>query len=303
METFMATAKPKTASYPRSFTTKPENEPVIPQKNRVYILKSIDSSMCSDYRSDFKYPEEGFVFAPDWSPNSRCGYGLHGYLHGMGDYGHSKHEHTDKWLVIEADSRTVIKIDSGKVKIPYGYVRYCGDVFGAFDFMKAKKCFSKLPKIKSRSDKPLVVTTSKTYATGTTVISDDSHNVIISDNVAIALDNCEQFVSGLEVISLGSSNKVNVKQYGSAIVRGYNSQIRTRYNCDVVVLAEECYIQCDEDCNVYSDNNILFKARYGSRIRIRNGNKIYNFQVDGNKIKEDVLYTLNESTGKLIKVA
>src|SRR5208283_2200365 len=73
----------------------------------------------------FQWPESGHVSAPDWDPKPECGHGLHGLLHGCGDYSCLSDQANAKWLVVKVPKNTCVDIDD-KVKFPEGEVIFAG---------------------------------------------------------------------------------------------------------------------------------------------------------------------------------
>ena len=111
--------------------------PQTPQEYRVPEGKVLCLRTCSsDLKSHkgFQWPESGPVECPDWSAVPECGNGLHGMLHGEGDYQLLNWDDTAKWLVVEVEQSVIIDL-SGKVKFPRGVVVCCGDRRTATDFI------------------------------------------------------------------------------------------------------------------------------------------------------------------------
>ena len=80
----------------------------------------------------FKWPESGYVAAPDWDPSPECGRGLHGWARGEGHY---VHEYNDgKWLVVDVLDADVVHLD-GKCKFRAGTVVFCGTRQGAVAYL------------------------------------------------------------------------------------------------------------------------------------------------------------------------
>lgn len=100
----------------------------------VYILRTTDRNLRS--HGDFQWPASGPVSCPDWNPQPVCGGGLHGWLWGAGDWSLKNKDAQAKWLVVEVDATTVVKIDNGqKVKFPSGVV------VGTFDHWRDAMVF------------------------------------------------------------------------------------------------------------------------------------------------------------------
>jgi hypothetical protein len=82
----------------------------------------------------FVYGQVGdIVTAPDWSPNPKCGNGLHGLKQGNGDWVLLKGY---DWLVIEAAEEDVVDIDKDKCKCKFrtGKIVYRGDEEGLHQY-------------------------------------------------------------------------------------------------------------------------------------------------------------------------
>ena len=89
-------------------------------------------------RGGFQWPSEigAVVSAPDWKANYECGNGLHGWLHGSGDYSASDYcgSPEAKWMVLEVPSSEIIDL-GGKVKFPSATVRFIGSKSDAAEFI------------------------------------------------------------------------------------------------------------------------------------------------------------------------
>ena len=108
-----------------------EPAPIEPTAKKVLVLRSNNADLTSSH--GFTWPASGPVEAPDWSPEPKCGGGLHGLLWGIGDYSlTATHDATAKWLVVEVAEADVVQLD-GKVKFPRGNVVYCGRLAGAMN--------------------------------------------------------------------------------------------------------------------------------------------------------------------------
>jgi len=82
----------------------------------------------------FRWPDSGYVTAPDWQPTPECGNGLHGLLWGDGDASLLNWDATAKWLVVEIDADSAINLD-GKVKFPNCVVVHVGNRHSAATFI------------------------------------------------------------------------------------------------------------------------------------------------------------------------
>jgi len=101
-------------------------------KKKVLVLRTCKPDMSST--NGFKWPESGYVEAPDWKPTNECGNGLHGWLWGGGDGSLGNWREDAKWLVVEVDVDKVIDLD-GKVKFPFGKVVFCGSRLDATNYL------------------------------------------------------------------------------------------------------------------------------------------------------------------------
>jgi hypothetical protein len=114
-----ATAKKKKTA-PRAKAPAVTTTPTV----MTYMLRTCASDMRS--YGGFKWPASGKVECPDWNPRKVCGGGLHGLLHGKGDYGLVDFSESANWLVVAVDPSEVVAIDNAKVKVPRGEVVFCG---------------------------------------------------------------------------------------------------------------------------------------------------------------------------------
>lgn len=75
-------------------------------------------------RNGFFYGNAGdVVTCPDWSPEPKCGHGLHGLLEGNGNW---RLLLGDDWLVIEAKEEDIVIIDNNKCKFRTGEIVFRG---------------------------------------------------------------------------------------------------------------------------------------------------------------------------------
>jgi hypothetical protein len=95
-----------------------------PAKHRALMLRT--SSADGTSHGGFRWPAEGYVSAPDWSPEPECGHGLHGLLWGQGRGDYLDWSPDALWQAVEIDARTVVDI-GGKIKVPHGWVVCTGD--------------------------------------------------------------------------------------------------------------------------------------------------------------------------------
>ncbi len=103
------------------------------KKDHVLVVRTCKADMTA--YGGFRWPESGEVIAPDWSPEVRCGSGLHGWLWGVGNYSARIGEHDRKWLVVEVREEGIVDLD-GKVKFEKGNVIFCGPWIGAFELAR-----------------------------------------------------------------------------------------------------------------------------------------------------------------------
>ena len=89
----------------------------------VLVLRTCDKDLRS--YNGFQWPREGPVNAPDWSPDARCGHGLHGLLWGEGDGGLLNWSVNAIWQVVRVPEAGLVDL-RGKVKYPCGEVVFTG---------------------------------------------------------------------------------------------------------------------------------------------------------------------------------
>ena len=94
----------------------------VPQ-GKVLILRSCNADMTS--YNNFKYPDSGYVEAPDFKATKACGNGLHGFLKGLGDHSLANWSSEAKWLVLEVEENGIIDLND-KVKFKGGEIIYVG---------------------------------------------------------------------------------------------------------------------------------------------------------------------------------
>lgn len=95
------------------------------ETGKVLVLRCVREDMSSSLM--FYWPVIGSVECEDWDSKPVCGNGLHGWLWGEGDIYMCPYWkiQTNKWLVVEVDSTSIVQLD-GKVKFPKGKVVLCG---------------------------------------------------------------------------------------------------------------------------------------------------------------------------------
>ena len=101
---------------------------------KVLILRTSDK----DGRSynGFQWPESGPVECSDWSPEAKCGHGLHGLLWGEGDGSLLDWSETARWQVVSVDDAEIVVVGR-KVKFPRGEVLFTGNRPDATTFLLA----------------------------------------------------------------------------------------------------------------------------------------------------------------------
>jgi hypothetical protein len=98
------------------------------------VLRTCDKNLRS--HGGFQWPKSGPVEAPDWSPEPKCGGGLHGLLWGAGNTSLTSSDADAVWMVVEVDAASIVDL-GGKIKFPRGVVVYCGDRAGAVAYIVA----------------------------------------------------------------------------------------------------------------------------------------------------------------------
>lgn len=94
------------------------------------VLKLVREDMTT--YGGFRWPESGPVEAPDYSPTTECGYGLHGWARGSGDYIHDTN--SGKWLVVRVPTNEIIDLGD-KCKFRRGEVVFCGSRVAAVKYL------------------------------------------------------------------------------------------------------------------------------------------------------------------------
>lgn len=101
-------------------------------EHKAYILRTCDADMRS--YGDFRWPTEGIVEAPDWSPEVVCGKGLHGFLWGEGNGQLANWSDDAKWIVAGIEEWVDLE---GKVKFPRAEVLFVGSRFEATELIRS----------------------------------------------------------------------------------------------------------------------------------------------------------------------
>lgn len=85
--------------------------------SKVMLLRTCRPDGSSKYFFRWPLTPGAEVEAPDWSPEPRCGGGLHGLLWGEGDANLIPTDGKRVWIAFEADEDDVVCIDSHKAKV------------------------------------------------------------------------------------------------------------------------------------------------------------------------------------------
>jgi len=101
-------------------------------KGKALVLRTCDAKLRS--YNGFQWPKSGPVECPDWSPEVRCGNGLHGLLWGEGCGGLLSFEPNSVWLVVEIDPAQAVYLNC-KIKFPRGVVVFVGNRNSAPQFL------------------------------------------------------------------------------------------------------------------------------------------------------------------------
>ena len=109
-------------------------------RETVLILRTCKADRTS--RNGFQWPEMGYVEAPDWNPSAQCGNGLHGWLRGEGD-GSLVYDGERLGQVVETYLDHIVDLD-GKVKFPFGWVVFTGDLHEAARIVSTKYPMAKV---------------------------------------------------------------------------------------------------------------------------------------------------------------
>jgi hypothetical protein len=114
----------------------PKKKPAPKKPATVLVLRTCAADLTS--HGGFRWPKSGPVECPDWKRIAECGNGLHGLLWGEGGGELLDWDPDAKWLVVEVEAASIVKIDAAKVKFPRGVVVFCGDRKGATDYLAAR---------------------------------------------------------------------------------------------------------------------------------------------------------------------
>jgi hypothetical protein len=101
------------------------------------ILRTCDKDMRSN--GGFQWPKSGRVEAPDWRATKKCGEGLHGFLHGVGDGSLASWDPAAVWIAAWIDESLAIDL-GGKVKFPWADVVVAGTKEEAIQFLRDNGC-------------------------------------------------------------------------------------------------------------------------------------------------------------------
>jgi hypothetical protein len=115
--------------------TRPAKKTAAPKVRAGYVLVLRTCYANGQSYGGFQWPNKGPVSCPDWSPERRCGFGLHGLLWGEGDGSLLNWSEDALWLVVEVAAKDVVDLD-GKVKFPRGRVLVCGTADVAVKYLQ-----------------------------------------------------------------------------------------------------------------------------------------------------------------------
>jgi len=96
--------------------------------DRVLVLRSTPANRVS--KNGFVWPESGPVECPDWEPTKKCGNGLHGLLWGEGNVELLCLSEDAVFQVVSVPTDSIVDLKT-KVKFPEGEVIFSGDRFEA----------------------------------------------------------------------------------------------------------------------------------------------------------------------------
>ena len=90
------------------------------------ILRSCNNDFTSAYDSTFRWSSEiGAIVEPtSWNPEPICGYGLHGFQYGEGDYLLADMSNAPQWIVFSGD--IIVPIGNDKVKTNRATILHIG---------------------------------------------------------------------------------------------------------------------------------------------------------------------------------
>ena len=90
------------------------------------ILRSCNNDFTSAFDSTFCWPSEiGAIVKPvSWNPEPICGYGLHGFQYGEGDYSLADMSDSAQWIVFSGDE--IVSVDNSKVKTNRATILHIG---------------------------------------------------------------------------------------------------------------------------------------------------------------------------------
>ena len=94
--------------------------------SKVLILRSCHAGFKA--HGGFQWPcQVGAVVTPErWNSSTECGNGLHGFLKGEGCGSLADWSETAEWLVVEADTASVVNLGGEKVKVPRCTIAHVG---------------------------------------------------------------------------------------------------------------------------------------------------------------------------------
>ena len=303
-------------------------------EGKVLALKILNANGKSAH-NDFQYPGVGrTVSAPDWRPNFDCGHGLHGYLWGHGDIQVSLYK-PGKVQLYQVHEVNLYVALNGKIKYPSALVVAEFDaIIDALNFIE----YHTPEKFKNADDKVVEVIETTNYykciqeserpaiqigkRNAIQVSTEDMsmQNALYNSiqvtrrssyqnagftSVQIGDDNVKQVTLSSSIqraqcsaVQLGGDNCIQDSNHNSIQTAGDNSIQRS---------GSKSRISAGVESIQYAGINSMCKAGVDSQIFIKyqdkNGfTKFSHGFVDGNKIKADTWYKVEEKTGKFYEV-
>ena len=121
----------KKMAVPHKTTTRRSALKPLPPPARTLVLRTCrpDMGCYATDAGDFRWPRQGPVECADWSPEPKCGGGLHGLAWGQGDWSNLSQAADAVWMVVEVATADLVHINddgSCKVKFPRGRVVFSG---------------------------------------------------------------------------------------------------------------------------------------------------------------------------------
>lgn len=192
---------------------------------KTYVLRTSNHDRTS--RGGFQWPESGPVECPDWSPEAKCGNGLHGALMGQGDgilFNWSTHA---VWQVVAVDADQIVDL-GGKVKFPRGEVIFSGDRKGATDLIASLGGEFVIGRM-IVTDQPLKTTGGDysifTGGDGSTLTGGYGSTLAGSDFSTLAGGDFSTLTGGRYSTLTGGHHSKLTGSYGSTLTGGYGSML------------------------------------------------------------------------------